>query len=676
MRVCPVPSPRLCEVVLLAFFTLPTLLGSSDAFAQDWVLETAEGATSNVGAYCSLELDAFGNPHVAHQDGTTSDLKYSRKIGGLWAFETADGSASNVGVDCSLELDSSGNPHVCYYEGGAITDLRYARKSAGVWTREVAAASANDVGRFISLALDASNNPHVSYQDVTAGDLKYARKTGGAWTIETADASVSDVGWFTSLGLDVSGNPHVSYFDNTSDNLKYARKSGGVWTIETVDGATSQVGSFTSLVLDGSGNPHVSYLDATNNDLKYARKSGGVWVIETADGSSAFQGDYNSLALDALGNPHVSYRDGTNTDLMYARKVAGMWTTEVVDASANSVGWFSSLALDALGNAHVAHQDAGPFDLKYAFIPGVLVDAPGTGATWAVGSSQTISWSYTGGLGSGTVDVLLSVDGGRTFEMIRDNARDAYATVRVPHAPTRFAQIKIVQSSPFVVGYSDSFFTIDATIALNKFEARVVGGAGADAKSQDPAFVAARAVMLAWETTPGREAGIRYRVERASGANESAVFERLHAEPLDVNEYLDGALDVWPSGGGLTISDTRYRLIAVNGLDEEFALGTASVGAALSEERDLAALPNTTRTGDTEIRFRVATERLAIDVTVFDASGRRVRMLAAGGLAPGIHSVRWDGRDDRGETVAPGVYFARLAWAGVARASERIIVVR
>jgi subtilisin-like proprotein convertase family protein len=676
MRVRSVSSLRLREIVLTALCALPALLAPSGAFAQDWVLETAEGASSNVGAYCSLELDAFGNPHVAHQDGTTSDLKYSRKIGGLWAFETADGSASSVGIDCSLELDSSGNPHVCYYEAGAITDLRYARKSAGVWTREVASASANDVGRYASLALDVLGNPHVSYQDATLGDLKYARRVGGAWTIETADGSATDVGSFTSLALDASGNPHVSYYDNTQDNLKYARKSGGIWTIEVADASPNNVGLFTSLALDASGNPHVTYNDATTNGLKYARKSGGAWIIETADGSSASQGEYTSLALDALGNLHVSYRDATNSDLMYARKIAGVWTTEPVDVSANSIGWYSSLALDALGNAHITHQDAAPFDLKYAFIPGLLVGAPASGVTWAVGSSQLVSWSYTGGLGTGTSDVLLSVDGGRTFEMIRDNARDSYATIRVPHAPTRFAQIKIVQSSPFVTGYSDSFFTIDATIALNKFEGRIVGGSEADAEAEVPAVGAARAVRLTWETTPGREAGIRYRVERASGAGELAVFEPLHIEPLDANEYLDSAMDAFAGAGAFAPRDTRYRLVAINGLGEEHALGTTSVGGTLSEERDLAVLPNTTRTGDVEIRFRVATERLAIEAAIFDTSGRRVRTLSAGGLEPGVHTARWDGRNDGGESVAPGVYFARLVWGGVARASERITVVR
>ncbi|MFH1502572.1 MAG: C25 family cysteine peptidase [Candidatus Eisenbacteria bacterium] len=48
-------------------------------------------------------------------------------------------------------------------------------------------------------------------------------------------------------------------------------------------------------------------------------------------------------------------------------------------------------------------------------------------------------------------------------------------------------------------------------------------------------------------------------------------------------------------------------------------------------------------------------------VTVHDASGRLVRTLHAGPAAPGTHELVWDGRDDVGNRVASGVYFARMA---------------
>ncbi len=50
---------------------------------------------------------------------------------------------------------------------------------------------------------------------------------------------------------------------------------------------------------------------------------------------------------------------------------------------------------------------------------------------------------------------------------------------------------------------------------------------------------------------------------------------------------------------------------------------------------------------------------------IFDVRGRRVRSLAAGkALGAGLHTRRWDGRDEQGQALAAGVYFARLRGGG------------
>jgi hypothetical protein len=49
-----------------------------------------------------------------------------------------------------------------------------------------------------------------------------------------------------------------------------------------------------------------------------------------------------------------------------------------------------------------------------------------------------------------------------------------------------------------------------------------------------------------------------------------------------------------------------------------------------------------------------------VTLAVYDILGHRLVTLASGEQEPGTHAVEWDGRDDRGRSVASGVYFARL----------------
>ena len=53
-----------------------------------------------------------------------------------------------------------------------------------------------------------------------------------------------------------------------------------------------------------------------------------------------------------------------------------------------------------------------------------------------------------------------------------------------------------------------------------------------------------------------------------------------------------------------------------------------------------------------------------ITLRVFDNSGRSVRTLAQGVMGAGSYTGRWDGSDDAGHAVAPGIYFYELRTEG------------
>ena len=65
----------------------------------------------------------------------------------------------------------------------------------------------------------------------------------------------------------------------------------------------------------------------------------------------------------------------------------------------------------------------------------------------------------------------------------------------------------------------------------------------------------------------------------------------------------------------------------------------------------------------------------AAELDVFDVRGARVRTLLRGELPAGRHRLEWDGLDDAGRAVAPGVYFARAASEGTIQVA-RVVRVR
>ncbi len=86
-----------------------------------------------------------------------------------------------------------------------------------------------------------------------------------------------------------------------------------------------------------------------------------------------------------------------------------------------------------------------------------------------------------------------------------------------------------------------------------------------------------------------------------------------------------------------------------------------------------AATPNPTRT---QAGVRLGLPRDAnVALGVYDVTGRLVRELASGWLSAGVHSLVWDLRSARGESVPAGVYFLRLGVEGQV-VSRNVAVVR
>ncbi len=148
----------------------------------------------------------------------------------------------------------------------------------------------------------------------------------------------------------------------------------------------------------------------------------------------------------------------------------------------------------------------------------------------------------------------------------------------------------------------------------------------------------------------------------APGAVDTAVFETWTAGPLGrftTTCYTALAGDADPANDTL-----RGAVVVIPGTGIEELRGLPA-GYALDR-----AAP-TPFAGRTTVRYALPRAG-AVTVAVYNSAGRLVRTLASGSAGAGYHRVMWDGRDEAGRRVGPGVYYCRMS-AGEFRAMGKLV---
>jgi len=115
----------------------------------------------------------------------------------------------------------------------------------------------------------------------------------------------------------------------------------------------------------------------------------------------------------------------------------------------------------------------------------------------------------------------------------------------------------------------------------------------------------------------------------------------------------------------------RFILEDLFGLPSSGGGGSAGTGQD-AYAWDLAQNTPNPCVSETRIRYEIP-EACDVRLAVYNILGQRVCILDEGKREPGIHYVTWNGRNDAGSRVAPGVYFYRLS-AGNYQATRKMLV--
>ena len=346
------------------------------------------GASTDIGRFASLALDAAGNPVVAYFDGTNSTLKVLRCDDPLCdgtgeSVTTPDplGDAAYLGVDASLALNDNDHPVVAYHDvtGGDLRVLRCDDPTCDgtgeTITTPDPAGAIDEIGSDVSLVLDAAGNPVVSYYQHEEGDLVVLHcddptcdGTGDSITRPDPKGQTDDVGEDTSLVLDDAGNPVVVYVDSGVPGLRLLHCDD-----PNCDGTESPVGLNERgrdpvLRLDEAGAPAIAFWRVFQAGPKVLRCddpdcTGGGEIVAVAD-PDGLHGTTPSLALDGAGHPVLAYHEPEGADLRLVRCTDPTCATDTISNPAPGMQVrFPSLALNQQGYPVVAVHDATGDDL-------------------------------------------------------------------------------------------------------------------------------------------------------------------------------------------------------------------------------------------------------------------------------------------------------------------------
>ena len=175
-------------------------------------------------------------------------------------------------------------------------------------------------------------------------------------------------------------------------------------------------------------------------------------------------------------------------------------------------------------------------------------------------------------------------------------------------------------------------------------------------------------------------------------SDEASIFmvDDVVVRTVTYNVYLDG------ENIAAGINANEYQLTGLV-LDQNYTAGVSAacgayeseiitvdfIYAGVSADNDIVAgtalngnYPNPFNP-ETTISFNLTAESAEnAELVVYNVKGQKIKNLVNAKLAPGQHSVVWNGTDDNGKSVSSGIYFYSLSLDGRATLSRKMVLIK
>jgi hypothetical protein len=424
-----------------------------------------------------------------------------------------------------------------------------------------------------------------------------------------------------------------------------------------------------AIVSDGAGGAIIAWEDLRSDTLYQVftlrlRADGTVasgWAANGVALAAANGNQYQpALASDGAGGSYVVWSDDRDP----AHVSSGLFAQRITGSGASAAGWpaagmqvcggasspmAAAIVADGVGGAYAAWQDlrGADFDLYAQRL------RPAGTVAWAADGVPVCALT-----GDQTAPNLVANDQGGTIIAWNDT-RSGASTARI------YAQRA---DSLAVMGWTSggvNLITSGGRLGAPFLASDGAGGAVMVSQAYLPdntTDVYAQRVLatgvLPWgATTP-------VAVCTAAGNQQS---------PRPVPDGSGGAIVAWNdnrTNPTLSTYDIYAQRVLASGSVPVAGVPLATAGDFMLQP----ARPNPSR-GATELAFTLP-QAAVVTATVWDVAGRRVRDLAPGlSLEAGPHALVWDGRDEDGAPVEPGIYLARVT-AGALHAEGKLVRIR